>query len=94
MAFDIRGHDILSYGEFVELTKNLRPGAEAPVLAAWFAGERISPATLYYGLVKASLVAENDRAHELISVAVRRLTDAFDVEPFSEDFPPPEEGEL
>ncbi|GAC1326075.1 MAG: hypothetical protein NVSMB25_25170 [Thermoleophilaceae bacterium] len=44
MGFDVRGHDILSYGEFVELTKNLRPDAEVPVLTAWFAGERLSPA--------------------------------------------------
>jgi hypothetical protein len=30
----------------------------------------------------------------LIAVAVQRLTEAFNVEPFSEDFPRPEAGEL
>lgn len=47
MSFDVRGHSILSYGELMELTRAMPPEAPAPVFAAWFAGEQISPQTLY-----------------------------------------------
>lgn len=78
MGFDLRGHTVLSYGEFIELTKCMVPDADMPAeMVAWFAGERLSPRTLQTGLERCAPLVINDRGHELLSFAARRLGDAI-----------------
>lgn len=92
----MRGHTILSYGEYIELTRSMRPDTEVPpALVAWFAGERLSPDTLQLALEAAAVHVADDRGHELLSTAARRMRqalgrDEFDLDPLR----PAEPGEL
>ncbi len=96
MGFELRGYTILSYGEYVELTRSMRPDAQAPpALVAWFAGERLSPETLQLALEGSAVHVVDDRGHELLSIAARRLRQALGRDEFDFDpLPPAEPGEL
>jgi hypothetical protein len=96
MAFELRGHPILSLGEFVELMHAMRRGAEAPpAIVAWFGGERLSPRTLQLALDKCAVYVEDDRGHELLSLAARRMNLALGRDEISfEEMPAAEPGEL
>jgi len=96
MALEVRGHPILSHGEFSELMKEIGDH-EVPVFAAWFMGERVAPRTLWRALEEATLQVRSDRGHELISVAAGRLAEAFDIgmfEPMATKLPPSEPDEI
>ena len=79
MALEVRGVPILSYGEFRELTRGQDQEMPAhPVIVAWFAGEEVGPFQLSSALdVSERLAARDERAIELIDLAISRLTSAF-----------------
>jgi hypothetical protein len=96
VGFELRGYTILSYGEHMELIRSMHPNAQVPsALVAWFAGEQLSPQTLQTALERSAVHVADDRGHEILSLAARRLREAlgrgeFDFDPL----PPPEPGEL
>lgn len=93
MGFELRGHTILSYGEFVALTRSLEPDAQA--LIAWHSGEYLSPQTLQTMLETLSVLVVDDRGHELLSLAARRLNLAVGRDEFDlDELPAADPGEL
>lgn len=96
MGFELRGHTILSDGEFVALTRSLEPDAQAPpALVAWHSGEYLSPQTLQTMLETLSVLVVDDRGHELLSLAARRLNLAVGRDEFDlDELPAADPGEL
>ncbi len=95
MAFELRGHDVLSYGEYMRLVECMAPDAPMPQpLVAWFAGERVAPRSLSLGLQKAAVYVVDDEGHEILSRAARRMDAALGREEFCfDEMPPAEPGE-
>ncbi len=96
MGYELRGHQILSPGEYHQLARAMNQDAEAPTeLVAWVSGERLSPQTLQRGFERAAVHVVDERGHELLSLAVRRINlalgrDEIDIDPL----PPALPGEL
>lgn len=96
MGFDLRGYTILSYGEYFALVRAMHADAEVPpALVAWYAGERLSPQTLQTTLERCALQVADDRGHEILQLAARRLQGALGRDDYNFDpLPPAEAGEL
>lgn len=79
VSLDVEGQSIMSQGEFVSMVRGLDPdGRGSGALAAWFAGETLTPEQLLVALeVEARLAVLDPSVHDVIDVAVARLRRAF-----------------
>ncbi|MGH3452444.1 MAG: hypothetical protein ACRDQW_17440 [Haloechinothrix sp.] len=79
MAIQVRGVDVLSQGEFVELMRAMPEGeGGSGVLQAMFFGEDVPPVEAHAALnIEARLLAEGENAKAIIERAVGRLRRAF-----------------
>jgi hypothetical protein len=96
VGLELRGHTILSQGEFIELSRAMRQGAETPAaIVAWWAGECLSPRTLEDAFHSCAPLVEVERGHELLALALRRMNDALGRPEFCfDELPPAEPGEI
>ena len=78
MGYELRGHQILTHGEYQQLARAMDQDSDAPPeLVAWVSGEVLSPQTLQRGFERAAVHVVDDRGHELLSLAVRRINVAL-----------------
>lgn len=79
MAIQVRGVDVLSQGEFVELMRAMPEGeGGSGVLQAMFFGENVHPVQAHSALnVEARMLAEGETAQAIIERGVGRLERGF-----------------
>jgi hypothetical protein len=96
VGLELRGHTILSQGEFIELSRSMRQDAETPAaIVAWWGGERLSPRTLQDAFHRCAPLVKVERGHELLALALRRINEALGRPGFCfDELPPAEPGEM
>jgi hypothetical protein len=74
MALSVAGRDVLSVPEFSELMRHLTPAPLPPAVTACWMGEQVSRDDMIPALdVGLRVRARDDRAHQLIDVALKRM---------------------